>query len=99
MKIIKFNESYTENDWYNQKFYKITFKGEIIVPANKIENYKFREHYNENDPDSKRNEIFAGIDEYLYNSGDSKFSWELVDSQGDKIENEELFDTANKFNI
>ena len=100
MKIKKF-ESYNTN--FNkfdsdEKVLKITFDNVIYVKLSDIEETdKYKEFVGEGvDPKHAR---LYGIEEYCYYTGVPEFDWELYDGDGNKIEDEDLYDEEKKFKI
>jgi len=100
MKILKFNESQS-----NEKFVKITFSGEDMVLLEDVENtdaYRNNmenNNYNDSYKDRRENAIWFGVEELINERGLGGFGTEIVDSNGNIIDDEEIFDAANKYNV
>ena len=99
MKIIRFNESNISD-----KFVKITFGGERTVSIEDIEGTEAYQRYMDkksydNYIDRRQNAIWFGAEQFINENGLGGFSTELVDFNGDKIEDEELFDSTKKYNL
>lgn len=92
MKIQRFNENKFNP---NEKVYKVTFSGEVDIPLSTIERTDKYQQYKK-DGDFA---ILAGLEEYFYDAGDMHFSYKLYDGAGNPIEDEELFDKTNKYNL
>lgn len=108
MKINRFNEKNFPGD--NEIVVKVIMSDSFEVSLYDIKktdaywrHYKYQEDKNftgkETDEDMERSAIFYGLEEYIYTMGMGGFAFELYDKQGNKIEDLELFRTANKYNL
>jgi len=97
MKIKKFNEIYGYKP--TDKLLKVTISGEFVVPLEEIiATERYKEAIEEwNVPRDQA--IHYGLEEYISDGNHNSIQYDLIDGNGDIIEDEELFDDKNKYNL
>ena len=80
---------------------KVKFSGEKEIPLNKI---KIQDYYCENySPDMTKDDVdnllFYSLEQYIYENGVGGYSTEILDENGDKIDDIELYLNSKKYNL
>ena len=92
MKIERFNENVLKRKWKpTDKVLRVTVKPFEVLIDN-IRDTEVYKQYAKNNNDWKKDDLFYGLEWYVYDTGNVSFEYTLYDGNGNIIEDEKEFD-------